>query len=68
MLIKIWPINLKNKLKSMNQKVVRKIGNNLNKGNVQYRKFCLFSSNEFWKNIGCLVSTPTFGLGGVEYG
>ena len=23
-----------------------------------------FSSNEFWKNIGCLVSDPTFGIGG----
>ena len=23
-----------------------------------------FSSNEFRKNIGCLVSDPTFGLGG----
>ena len=36
----------------------------LNKGNVQYQKVRRFSSNEFWKNIGCLVSAPTFGLGG----
>ena len=35
----------------------------LNKGNVWYRKFRRFSSNEFWKNVGCLVSAPTFGLG-----
>ena len=32
--------------------------------NVQYRKIWRFSRNEFWKNIGCLVSAPTFGLGG----
>ena len=39
-------------------------GKVLGKGNVRYRKICLFSSNEFWKNIGCIVSAPTFGLGG----
>ena len=38
----------------------------LNKGNVRYRKFCRFSSNEFCKNIGCLVSAPIFGLGGLR--
>ena len=32
--------------------------------NVQYRNFCQFYSNEFWKNIGCLVSALNFGLGG----
>ena len=34
------------------------------KGNVRYRKFRPFSSCEFWKNIGCLVLAPTFGIGG----
>ena len=34
------------------------------KGNVRYRKVCRFSICEFWKNIGCLVSAPIFGLGG----
>ena len=34
------------------------------KGNVRYRKVRCFSSCEFWKNIGCLVSVPTFGLWG----
>ena len=38
----------------------------MNKGNVQYRKVRRFSSNEFWKNIGCLVSDPTFGIGGLS--
>ena len=31
-----------------------------------YQKFLHFSSNGFWKNIGCLVSAPTFGLGGLR--
>ena len=29
-------------------------------------KFVRFSGNEFWKNIGCLISTTTFGLGGFK--
>ena len=51
-------------LKRMNQKVEEENGNALNKGNVRHRKVCRFSSNEFWKNIGCLLSAPTFGIGG----
>ena len=39
-------------------------GKLLNKGNVRYRKVCCFSINELWKNIGFIVSAPTFGLGG----
>ena len=31
--------------------------------NGRYRKVFQFSSNGFWKNIGCIVSAPTFGLG-----
>ena len=34
------------------------------KGNLWYRKVRRFSSYELWKNIGCLVSAPIFGLGG----
>ena len=29
---------------------------------VQAHKFWHFSSNGFWKNIGCIVLAPTFGL------
>ena len=36
------------------------------KFNVRYRKVCRFYINEFWKNIGCLVSHPTFGIGGLR--
>ena len=50
-------------LKRMIQKVDEDNGKALNKGNVRYRKVFRFSSNEFWKNIGCLVSAHTFGLG-----
>ena len=32
--------------------------------NERTRKFWQFSSNEFWKNIGCLVSAHTFVTGG----
>ena len=64
MLIKIWHWNWKTKLKTKKQKVDEDNWKALVKGNVRYRKFRWFSRNEFWKNIGCLVSDPTFGLGG----
>ena len=51
-------------MKRMNRKVDKENRKLFNKGNVWYLKVCRFSSNEFWKNIGCLVSAPTFGLGG----
>ena len=66
MLIKLWPGDWISQLKRMNLKVDEENGKSLNKGNVQYRKFCCLLSNEFWKNIGCLVSAPTFGLGGLR--
>ena len=37
-------------------------------GQGRIRKVWNFSSNEFWKNINFLVSAPTFGLGGRDYG
>ena len=64
MLIKLWPGDCISQLKRMNRKVDKENGKLLNKGNVRYRKVPHFSSNEFWKNIGCLFSAPTFGLGG----
>ena len=47
----------------MNQKVNEGNWKVFVKGNVLYRNICRFSSNEFWNNIGCIVSAPTFGLG-----
>ena len=64
MLIKPWPGYWKTQLKRINQKVDEGNRKALGKSNVRYRKVRRFSSNEFWKNIGCLVSAPTFGLGG----
>ena len=34
--------------------------------NGRYQNIWRFSSNEFWKIVGCLVLAFTFGLGGVE--
>ena len=64
MLNKLWPGDWKNQLKRTNQKVDKENGKATGIGKGWHKKFCQFSSNEFWKNIGCLVSAPTFGLGG----
>ena len=50
----------------MNRKVGEYNGKAVVIVNVWSRGFWRFSSNEFWKNIGCLISAPTFGIGGVE--
>ena len=31
---------------------------------ISIRKVCIFSSNYFCKNIGCIISVPTFVVGG----
>ena len=31
---------------------------------VRDKKVWIISSNELWKNIGCIISYPTFGIGG----
>ena len=64
MFIKTQPGNWKTHLKRMNQRVDEYNEKALGKGNVKYRKVRWFSSNKFWKNIGCLVSAPNFGLRG----
>ena len=64
MLIKLWPGDWIDQLKRMNRKVNEENGKQRVKVNVRYRKVRRFSSFEFWKNIGCLVSAPIFGLGG----
>ena len=55
MLIKQWPGNWKTQSTRTNHKVDEDNRKALNKGNVRYRKFRWFSSNEFRKNIGCLI-------------
>ena len=64
MLIKLWPGDCNTQLKSTNQKLDKENGIELVKGDGLYRKVHQFSSNEFWKNIGCIISALTFGLGG----
>ena len=64
MLIKLWHGDWISQFKRTNRRVDEENGKALNKGNVRYRKICRFSSNEFWRKMCCLVSAPTFGLGG----
>ena len=64
MLIKLRPGYWKTCLNRMHLKVYDDNGKSMGIGKVRYRNFCRFSINGFWKNIGCLVSAPTFGLGG----
>ena len=64
MLIKPRPGYWKTQLKRINLKVDEDNGKAMGIGNGRYQKVRRFSSNKFWKNIGCLVSTPSFGLGG----
>ena len=62
-LIKLCTGYFKNKLKGMNMKVDEDNGKTAVMVNGRYQNCCRFSSNEFWKNIGCIVSAPIFGLG-----
>ena len=64
LLMKLCTNDWKNQSERINMKV--------NEDNVKYggmmkvraRKVFRLSSNEFWKNIGSLISAPTFGIGG----
>ena len=64
MTMKIWRVCWKNQLERMNIKVDEGNGKAVGMVNGRYRQVWRFSSNEFWKNIGCLISAPTFGFGG----
>ena len=66
MIIKLWTGNWKTQLNRMNQKLDEENRKALNKRNLWYREFHRFFSNKFWKNIGCLISDHTFGIGGVK--
>ena len=64
MLMKLWPGDWDNQLERMNMWADGDNGKAVVMVKVRARKFWRFSSNEFWKNVGCLVSAPTFGLVG----
>ena len=52
----------------MNKKVDKDNERRGNQDNGRFQKLRRFSRNEFWENIGCLLSEPTFGLGGSIMG
>ena len=64
MLMKLWPGDWRNNFKSIYMKVEEDNVKSLGMVNGQYQKVWRFYSNVFWKNIGFLVSAPTFGLEG----
>ena len=64
MLIKLWLGGGNNQSKRMNMKLDEENCKSLGVMNGRYRKVWQFSRNEFWKNIGCLVSAHTSGIGG----
>ena len=65
MLMNIWTGDWKNRLEIMNTKVDEDNGKATGTVNGRYRNIRRFSSNQFWKNIGCIISAPSFGLGGL---
>ena len=64
MLMMISPGDWKNQFEMMNMKVDEENGKAVGMVNGRSWKIWQFSSNAFWNSIGCLVSAPTFGLGG----
>ena len=62
----LWYEYWKNQLERMNMKADEENGQDVGMVNGRDQKVWQFSSNEFGKNIGCLVSAPTFDLGGYR--
>ena len=50
----------------MNKKVDEENGRGGTQDNGRFRKLQWFSRNQLWKNIGCILSAPNFGLGGLR--
>ena len=50
----------------MNKKVDQDNGRGGTQENGQFWKLWRFSRNKFWKNIGCILSAPNFGLRGLR--
>ena len=64
MLMKFWPGDWEEQIYWMNKKVNEDNGRGGTQDNRRCWKPRWFSRNKFWKNIGCLLSAPTFGLRG----
>ena len=60
----LWPGYWEEQLHQMNKKVDEENGRGGTQENGQFWKLRRFSRNELWKNIGCLLSAPTFSLWG----
>ena len=64
MLMHLCPKDWKEQLERKNKKVYEDNGRGGTQDNGRFWKFQRFSRNEFLKNIGCLLSAISFGLGG----
>ena len=64
MLMKLSTGNRKNQLERINIYVDEANGKSVEMVNGRSWKRWHFPSNAFWNNIVCIVSYPTFGLGG----
>ena len=64
MLMKLCPGYYEGQIYMINKKVDKDNGRGETQENGQFWKLRRFSRKKFWKNIGCLLSSPTFGLGG----
>ena len=62
--INICPGDCNNQLEIMNMSIDEDNWKSVVMVKRRSRKVRRFSSNEFWRNIGCLILAPTFGLGG----
>ena len=62
--MKLWPGDWEEKIHRMNKKVDEDNGRGETQEDGKFRKLRRFSRNELWKNIGCILSPPTFGLRG----
>ena len=66
MIMKLWPGYWEEQIDRMNKKVYEKNGIGGTQDNGIFWKLQRFLRNKFWKNIGCILSAPTFGLGGSK--
>ena len=62
--MKMWPGYLDNQLESMNTRLYEDNGRAVGMVKGRTWKSWKFSINEFWNNVGCLVSYPTIDLWG----
>ena len=63
-LMKLWPGYWEQQLDRMKKKVDENNGREGTQENGRFQNLRQISRNEFWNNIWCLLSAPTFGLGG----